>query len=69
MATQNSDTAPARQELADLMKVCPTSVRDGGYGQAIEFKRALPGGYRALGKATATPASLRAAAALCAFGA
>jgi len=69
MATQNSDTAPARQELAALMKVCPTSVLDGGYGHVNEFKPALAGGIRALGNSRATEASLKAAAAaLHAFG-
>lgn len=60
MATKTSDTAPARQELQDLMKVCPASVRVGGYGHVIKFKRALADGYRALGNSRATAASLRA---------
>jgi len=69
MATKNADTAPTRQELADLMNVCPASMRDGNYGQVVEFKRALAAGYHALGNGRATLASLRAAAAaLRAFG-
>ena len=69
MANKISDTAPARQELADLMKVCPASVRDRNHGQVVEFKPALAAGYRVLGNGRATMASLRAAvAALRAFG-
>ena len=70
MSTTNTDTGPAREELNALMKICPASVRNGSCNEVVEFKRAIAGGYRALGNTRSTPASLRAAAAaLRAFGA